>query len=252
MRGREKLKIGEPEVRSSQSWMVTLSDLLILLLTFFVLLISMSSMDNKVLRKMFSAFPDSLGVMNTGGVPLLEKTRPLVVPPVSQVRTISDLAALRKLSPSLSRPLDELEGAAGRSHLRVTVVGDDLCLEIESDFLFGTLDAEMRSRGLKLLATVGRFLARQPVPLVIEVYTDNFPLHTQQFPDNWVLAAVRGDRIARQLERQGVAAARLSLAAYGPERPVAANDLPDHRARNRRLVIRLPGWLPAREGRAAG
>ncbi|MBW1644814.1 MAG: flagellar motor protein MotB [Deltaproteobacteria bacterium] len=242
----------EQRVEGSNGWMVTLSDLLILLLTFFVLLISMSSMDNKVLKKMFSAFPDSLGVMNVGGgSSLVPEVKPLVVPPVSQVRSIADLAALRKLSPALSRLLDDLERQVGRSRVKLAVVDDDLCLEMASDLLFGTLDASLKPAGRRLLALLGPFLGRQAVPLVIEVYTDNFPLHTERFPDNWVLAAARGDVVARQLQRFGVAADRLSLAAYGPDRPLLPNDLPEHRARNRRLVIRLAGWLPAVEEPAA-
>ena len=247
-------KFNCPPAGNSNGWMITLSDLLILLLTFFVLLISMSSMDNKVLKKMFSTFPDSLGVMQVGGgLPLLKKVRPLMMSPVTRTRTIVDLAALRKLSPSLSKVLDELEQQVGRSKVKVVVINDDLCLEVASDLCFGTLDAEIKPVGQKILAILGRFIARQSVSLVIEVYTDNFPLRTRKFPDNWVLAATRGDVVARQLQLQGVPAKRLSLAAFGPDRPVVPNDLSIHRAQNRRVIIRLTGWLTAmRETPASG
>ncbi|HDJ28713.1 MAG TPA: hypothetical protein ENF28_05670 [Proteobacteria bacterium] len=229
-------------------WMVTLSDLLILLLTFFVLLISMSSMDKKVFKKMFGAFPYSLGVLNMGGsVQSLEKKERLIVRPVAKSRSIADLAALRKLSPSLSKLLDDLEARSASACLAASVINDDLNLAIVSDFLFGTLDATMKPAGKILIAELAGFAAKQPGELIIEVYTDNFPLHTAKFSDNWILASVRGDVIARELQRQGVAESRLALSAFGPDRPQVDNDTPEHRARNRRVVMRLAGWYSSLE-----
>lgn len=223
--------------------MVTLSDLLVLLLTFFVLLISMSSMDKKVFKKMFGAFPYSLGVLNMGGsVQPLEKKENLIVRPVAKSRSIADLSALRKLSPSLSALLDGLEAGSAGSCLTASVVNDDLNLEIVSDFLFGTLDATMKPAGKIVMARLAGFVAQQPGEVIIEVYTDNFPLHTAKFPDNWVLASARGDVIARELQRRGLAESRLALSAFGPDRPQVDNDTPEHRARNRRVVMRLAGW----------
>jgi len=229
-------------------WMVTLSDLLILLLTFFVLLISMSSMDKKVFKKMFGAFPSSLGVLNMGGsVQPLEKDESLIVRPVAKSRSIADLAALRKLSPQLSKLLDDLETRFAGAGLVASVIDDDLNLAIASDFLFGTLDATLKPAGKIMLAEVAGFVAKQPGELVIEVYTDNFPLHTARFSDNWILASVRGDVIAGELQKRGVPKSRLALSAFGPDRPQVDNDTPEHRARNRRVVIRLAGWYSSLE-----
>jgi len=241
-------KIRTQTLAKHNGWMVTLSDLLILLLTFFVLLISMSSMDKKVFKKMFGAFPNSLGVLNMGGsVQSPEKKESLIVRPVAKSRSVADLASLRKLSPSLSKLLDDLEAGSASSCLAASVVNDDLNLDIVSDFLFGTLDADMKPAGKIMIAELAKFVAKQPGELVIEVYTDNFPLHTAKFPDNWILASVRGDAIARELQGQGVAESRLALSAFGPDRPRMDNDTPEHRAGNRRVVMRLIGWYSSLE-----
>jgi chemotaxis protein MotB len=238
-----KRKTESQTLVKQNSWMVTLSDLLILLLTFFVLLISMSSMDKKVFKKMFGAFPYSLGVLNMGGsVPSQEKREGLIVRPVAKSRSIADLAALRKLSPSLSKLLDDLEASAIGACLTASVINDDLHLDIASDFLFGTLDATPRPSAKKLLSALAGFVVKQPGKLFVEVYTDNFPLHTEQFADNWVLASVRGNVVAGELQRQGVPESRLALSVFGPDRPLVKNDTPENRARNRRVVIRLAGW----------
>ncbi|MBN2333709.1 MAG: flagellar motor protein MotB [Deltaproteobacteria bacterium] len=228
----------------NNAWMVTLSDLLVLMLTFFVLLISMSSMDKKTFKKMFGVLPASLGVLHLGGgTPSVDRKETLIVPSTLSPRAITDLAALRKLSPALSRLLDDLETQAPPDSLVVKAVNDDLELEVAADFLFGTLDATLKKAGRPFLALLAAFIADQSDPLLIEVYTDNFPLHTAAFPDNWVLAAVRGHVIASQLRQQGIKEDRMSLAAFGPDRPLVANDTPEHRSRNRRIVMKLSGWV---------
>jgi chemotaxis protein MotB len=234
-------------------WMVTLSDLLILLLTFFVLLISMSSMDMRAFRRIFGAFPASLGVLGMGG-------GSLVVPPADEliegepkhVRRIVDLVALRKLSPELSLLLDRLEDDVASDRLEVAAVGDDLRLRIAGDYLFGTLDARLRESGAQLLVLLGDFIAGQPGMVTVEVYTDNFPLATGAFADNWDLAAARGEIVVQQLIHRGVAKRRLRLAALGPDNPDMANDTALHRARNRRVVIVVSGWSAVAKAPAGG
>ncbi|MBN2233009.1 MAG: OmpA family protein [Deltaproteobacteria bacterium] len=229
-------------------WMVTLSDLLILLLTFFVLLISMSSMDMRAFRRIFGAFPAALGILEMGGGSLV--TSPddeLIEVKPERVRRIVDLAALRKLSPKLSLLLDRLEEEAATRRLRVAAVDDDLRLRIAGDHLFGTLDAGLRESGEALLEVLGRFAAGQPGAVTVEVYTDNFPLSTAAFADNWDLAAARGEIVVRQLIRRGVAAQRLRLTAFGPDNPAVVNDTAGHRAENRRIVIVISDWVRERD-----
>lgn len=229
-------------------WMVTLSDLLVLLLTFFVLLISMSSMDKKVFKKMFGTFPYSLGVLNMGGsVQSSDKQESLIVRSVATSRSIADLTALRKLSPSLSKLLDDLEASSAGAHVTASVIDDDLVINMANDYFFGTLDAKLKPAAGKLLAELAAFLAKQPGTMVVEVYTDNFPLHTEKFPSDWVLAAVRGDLIARELQGHGIPESRLALSAFGPDHPLVSNDTPEHRTRNRRIVMRLAGWYSSLE-----
>ena len=230
---------------SGDGWMITLSDMLLLLLTFFVLLISMSSFDHGLMTEVFGGpRPGSSGVLNRGAtipimIPLEESQR--------EVRERKDLVYYRRLSEPLSRLLDGLERRLGKALLRVDVVDGNLELEIMSDELFGTLDDTLKPRGEGTVRQFGGFLRSWSGILEIEVYTDNFPLHTPRFPDNNVLAAWRGERLVAALERNGIKRARVLLAAYGADRAVAVNDTPKHRRRNRRIVFRLSGWVPVEE-----
>ena len=238
---RKKIARIRPLPPGSDGWMVTLSDMLLLLLTFFVLLISMSSFDQGLLTEVFGGpRPGSSGVLNRG------TSIPIVVP-VEELqkdqRERKDLAFYRRLSEPLSRLLDGFERRLGKALLRVDVIDANLEMEIMSDQLFGTLDDTLKPQGEETLRQLGKFLRSWSGILEIEVYTDNFPLQTSRFPDNNVLAAWRGERLAASLERNGIKRSRVLLAAYGADRAVVVNDTPEHRRRNRRIVFRLPGWL---------
>ena len=237
---RKKIVVVQPLSSSGDGWMVTLSDMLLLLLTFFVLLISMSSFEHGLLNEIFGGpRPGSIGVLNRGAsIPIIISAEKLQ----REVHARKDLAFYRRLSEPLSRMLDVFERRLGKASLRVDVIDGNLELEIMSDKLFGTLDDTLKDQGEETVRQLGSFLKSWNGLLEIEVYTDNFPLHTSRFPDNNVLAARRGERLVAALEQAGTKRARVLLAAYGADRAVVVNDTPKHRQRNRRIVFRLPGW----------
>ncbi len=224
-----------------EGWMITLSDMLLLLLTFFVLLISMSSFDPGLLTETFGGpKPGSSGVLSKGA------SVPIVVSTQSAQRPISerkDLAYYRRLSLPLSRLLDLLEQRLGKALINVDVLDGNLELEIMSDKLFGTLDDNLKPQGEEILLDLGKFLRDWSGLLEIEIYTDNFPLHTSRFPDNNVLAARRGVRLVESFTQRGFKRSQILLAAYGADRAVVVNDTPQHRQRNRRVILRLPDWV---------
>ena len=242
---RKKIAFVRPPLPNGDGWMITLSDMLLLLLTFFVLLISMSSFDHGLLTEVFGGpRPGSSGVLNRGA------TIPIAVPVEKlqrEVREYRDLAFYRRLSEPLSQLLDVLERRLGKALLRVDVIDGGLELEIMSDKFFGTLDDTLKTQGEETVRRLGGFLKSWNGILEIEVYTDNFPLQTSRFPDNNVLAAWRGERLVAALERTGIKRTRVLLSAYGADRAVAVNDTPKHRQRNRRIVFRLPEWAQVDE-----
>ncbi|MCD6291994.1 MAG: hypothetical protein J7M09_00885 [Deltaproteobacteria bacterium] len=229
-----------PVPPDSSGWMVTLSDMLLLLLTFFVLLIAMSSFDQGLLNEIFGTRPGLSGVLDRGtSIPLIVPAEELRKDP----RERKDLAFYRRLSKPLSRLLDVFERRLGKALLRADLIDGNLELEIVSDELFGTLDDTLKPQGEEVLRQFGDFLKLWNGVLEIEVYTDNFPLQTARFTDNNVLAAWRGERLTAVLEKSGFKRSQILLAAYGADHAVAVNDTPRHRWRNRRIVFRLPGWV---------
>lgn len=75
------------------------------------------------------------------------------------------------------------------------------------------------------------------VPIRIEGYTDNIPIKTEKFPSNWELSATRAVAVLRIFKKEGYDSKLMSAAGFGPTHPIASNNTPEGRERNRRIEI---------------
>jgi chemotaxis protein MotB len=105
--------------------------------------------------------------------------------------------------------------------------------------LFDTGEARLKSRALPLLDRIAGLLAGGGVvnPVRVEGNTDDVPIATPEFPSNWELSTARADAVLQVLLAGGVSPARLSVAGYADQRPLAANGTAAGRARNRRVEL---------------
>jgi chemotaxis protein MotB len=73
--------------------------------------------------------------------------------------------------------------------------------------------------------------------IIVEGHTDNVPIYTQQFASNWELSTARATAVVRYLVEKGIKPQKVSAIGYGEFRPVANNDTPENRQKNRRVVF---------------
>ncbi|MFH2074643.1 MAG: OmpA family protein, partial [Pseudomonadota bacterium] len=103
--------------------------------------------------------------------------------------------------------------------------------------------AEVKSEGLEVLKRVVEILKTVTDKIIrVEGHTDNVPIGgilAKRYPTNWELSAARAINITRSLEKEGLDPALLSAAAFGEYQPVADNETPEGRAKNRRIAIIL-------------
>jgi chemotaxis protein MotB len=112
----------------------------------------------------------------------------------------------------------------------VISLGEGSCFDSGSD--------QLKAEGRELLDALVPHLVTRIGQIRIEGHTDNVPIHNARFPSNWELSTTRATAIARNLvESHGFAPEQLSAAGYAEFRPVATNDTPDGRNRNRRVDI---------------
>jgi chemotaxis protein MotB len=73
--------------------------------------------------------------------------------------------------------------------------------------------------------------------IIVEGHTDNVPIYTKQFQSNWELSTARATSVVRYLISKGIDPRKISAIGYGEYRPIAPNDTPENRQKNRRVVF---------------
>ena len=136
---------------------------------------------------------------------------------------------------------EELKPLIDRGLIKVAVTDGRVTLEMSSDVLFAKGSAELSTDGRDTVTQLARALAhRAPdTDFQVEGHTDNDPIATAQFPNNWYLGAARGIVVTDAMITAGFPRAHISAASYADVRPVADNSTATGQAANRRIEVVL-------------
>ena len=241
----------EPE--NHERWLVSYADFITLLFAFFVVMYSISSVNEgkyKVLSQaLVGVFSDP--DRSVRPIPIGEE-RPLTTKPAQPLVSDSDQseAALGEAVDPLQAIADNVREAFGdliRSD-QLTVRGNELWIEIElkSSLLFGSGDAMPSDMAFSIVDKVAKILKPFDNPVHVEGFTDNLPISTAQYPTNWELSTARAASMVRMMAMEGIDPRRLAAVGYGEFQPVADNATADGRGRNRRVVLVISRNLDVR------
>jgi chemotaxis protein MotB len=124
--------------------------------------------------------------------------------------------------------------------LKIVLRGGRMVIQLPNDVLFDSGKTELKPAGKKAIEQVGAVLATLgDRRFQVGGNTDTVPIHNDRFPSNWELSTARAVEVVRFLVSKGVKPTALSAAGYGEFDPVASNDTPDGKAKNRRIEIAL-------------
>ncbi|MCK3850798.1 flagellar motor protein MotD [Pseudomonas sp. W2Jun17] len=235
----------EPEEHvNHERWLVSYADFITLLFAFFVVMYSISSVNEgkyKIISQaLVGVFNDTERALKP--IPIGDE-RPKTVTPAKPLVNDSDeiAAGVGGTSDPLKSIADDISAAFGDliSSNQMTVRGNELWVEIElnSSLLFASADALPSDQAFTIIDKVAAILKPFENPIHVEGFTDNFPISTAQYPTNWELSSARASSIVRMLAMQGVNPQRLASVGYGEFQPVANNATAEGRARNRRVVL---------------
>jgi len=257
-------KVEEPE--NHDRWLVSYADFITLLFAFFVVMYSISSVNegkyrvlSNSLESVFTGSPRSeepvqIGELSRGegemspkpgipDVPIFNIELPSIPdytpPPVPEetIRSINELS--EQLSSTLSDLIDSDDVSIKK--------GDDwLELEMKSNVLFGSGDARLETQAVPIIGKIAAILQTSANPIHVEGFTDNNPINTPRFPSNWELSAARAASVVHLLERYGLNPSRMSAIGYGEFKPIADNATEEGRKTNRRVVLVLLGHEESR------
>jgi len=240
----KKKKESDEEEFDKDAWMVTFGDLLQLLITFFVLLISMSSMDQKILTEMFSVFTGGLGVLG-----FTEKTsiippniKPIVSPPKIDIESFKKFLRVESgdFRAGSDKPQDtnELVGSLLIDGVDIEKRGDDFVMVLSNEALFDKASASLSQELLPTLDRISSILSLSRNEIIIEGHTDDIPIRSRIYATNWELSAARAGAVYRYLLDKGeVEPERMRVKGRSFYRPRVGNISEKYRRHNRRIEI---------------
>lgn len=132
------------------------------------------------------------------------------------------------------------EKLADAGKLKVMLRDGRMIIVLPNDVLFDSAHAELKPEGAATLKEVAKIIKTMPDRhFQIAGHTDNVKISTAKYPSNWELSTARALTVTRLFIDNGVEPKSLSAAGYGEFDPVAPNDTPESKAKNRRIEITL-------------
>ncbi|WP_285906492.1 OmpA/MotB family protein [Pseudodesulfovibrio pelocollis] len=232
------LGIREEEDDSGPEWLTTLADLALLLLVFFVLLYSMSTLDTEKFSKTFSsvtqALQGKLDKISTSRI-TQEEAGVLIDQAIMRRQIIE---SQRKVFAEV-KTLQTKKGVEGL----VSANFEDgvITLRVPGDVMFGSGQVALSPRGVEVVAALKDFfIQHRDQNIKIIGYTDNInPSKNSRFVDNWEISALRAVNVLRQLLDMGIESTRLTATGLAYLNPIYPNTSEEYRSRNRRVEFVL-------------
>lgn len=211
-------------------WEIVYSGFVLILLCFFIMLSSFSTMEEAKIMRFVKSFVDAVGIMPGGlkfdsGATVLPKSADIVDSNDKLAQLFSELAELNE---RLKKEKD----------ITLAYSTKGLVMRLSDRALFDVGVANISPQAVPLLQKVADIIARTNFEVRIEGHSDNLPIKTAQFPSNWELSTARAVNVLRFfLETGRISSQRMSAVGFGEFQPMVPNDSIEHRAQNRRVEI---------------
>lgn len=210
----------QPPEEAQEDWLTTFADAITLLMAFFVMLLTFAEFDIPAYEELTSAVAANIGGRD-------------------------------KQTTTQSLKIDAQDLVYEMQADQVVTVGTDekgVVIELQSNAFYKPGSAEIVAAAIPVLRKLSETLASPNYELynvVVEGHTDDGQISTEQFPSNWELSAGRAASVVRLFEANDVDRSRLKATGYADTRPKVPNrdlegkPIPENRATNRRVVLRL-------------
>ncbi|KZX72598.1 hypothetical protein A3715_03085 [Oleiphilus sp. HI0009] len=256
---------------SSGGWIVTFADLMSLLLTFFILLLSFSKMDLHKYEMMAQSMAESFGVSfldgsGKAGGEIIFAEEPPISPPVEELNQIeqdfeefeeesgteelemldrsegdSEVVSIDPNIEQLTETLvEELETEIVSNALNVSFDSEKVVVRFSEEATFTSGSEEIKDDMFPILEKIENVLAACQGQILVSGYTDDLPVTSNRFRSNWDLSAGRAVSVVHQLIfNNKIDANRVIAAGRAETNPLVPNDSPENRAKNRRVEISI-------------
>jgi chemotaxis protein MotB len=243
--------------------MVSYADFITLLFAFFVVMYSISSVNEGKYRTLSDSLGEAfsnkqqqsneLEPIQIGALPTVIQPIPLENPSTAEVEKRRDLSEEilreRRQLGEVSEQFEQVLAPFINDQL-VAVKKNDYWIELEmnSEMLFLSGEAELSKKALPVLKKIAEVISPLPNMINIEGHTDNIPIDNIKFRSNWDLSSARATSVVHEFVKAGISPPRLSAIGYGEFHPIGDNKIEAGRFMNRRVVLVLMSQAFARYG----
>ncbi len=208
-----RLRIGKRERETEDAWLLTYGDMFTLLVTFFVIIIAVSSVDEAKYEMVAKSMSQAMDK--------------------KKVQHISIDSLIQDVKEAIAH--EQMEAV-----VEVDVNPRGVAVSAKGSMLFPSGSARLKTTAMPMLNSLARLINQTPYNIAVEGHTDNVPISdalAERYPTNWELSSARASSVVRHFIEQGVEAARLSAVGFADTRPLVSNATAEGRARNRRVII---------------
>jgi chemotaxis protein MotB len=214
----DEMEVEEEHPHVDEGWLVAYSDMMTLLFGLFVLLYSMSTVDQEKFENFKKESAASFGAEYQNPVEDLNK--------------------------NIAKQFKELS-KTGAVSIKETPTGIEI--NIGGELLFASAQADFTDGGLNIVNQFAEAVKKAPGKFLIRVegHSDDMPITTDKYPSNWELSSARATHVVRQLIAKGFDATKLEAIGYADTRPIAPNRTPAgdpigiNQAKNRRVFLKV-------------
>lgn len=234
------MKKKKPQKENSERWLLTYSDLITLLMIFFVVMYAMSNVDSQKYSQLsnslsgtFSGSPYVIGDGGTGNS--TPNTDGELIP------SENDTSEVKSKTEQIKKEIEMyLETNNLKNEVNMKIEPRGLVISLKENAFFESGKADVLPAYEQNILEISKILEQLGNDILVEGHTDNLPIHNSIFESNWELAAMRAINVIDCLVSKGhLNPTKLSAISYGEYRPIASNDTADGRAQNRRIDIVL-------------
>ena len=219
-------------------WLAAFGDLMSLLLCFFVLLLSMSTMDAKKVQEAIGSLAGALSVLEGGTKTEVSRERQQQTTPIERNEETSQMVKTMKKTIA---DVNEMLKAAGSPEVMLEEAEDGFIIRLPASLLFKPGSALIENDdALLFLKRIALIVKRLPENMHINSrgHTDDRPPAAQsQFQDNWQLSSARAVSVVKELLANDIKPERIVASGKSMYDPIASNATEEGRAKNRRVEL---------------
>lgn len=228
----KKEKCPECPPKGAPAYMTTFGDLMSLLLTFFVLLISMASFETAKFKIAAESLQGAFGVLETFPT--------VAVQPFVRIPKHDGDEAKRKMSVKDAQKIKQvIEAKKMDEAVKVEVTEKGIAILLRDPVGFASGSSDLKKQGQEILTDISSIIkSNKDLKIRVEGHTDDVPIHNARFNSNWELSSARSLSVVQLLaQRTGINPSNMSAVGYGEYKPLVPNINRDNRAKNRRIQI---------------